>query len=54
VPPKKDKPYDRHEEPDPADKPVLPPSRAREDIDPRAETSRPTVARRQARKKGKK
>lgn len=56
MPPKKDEPYNKNKEPDPADKPVLPPSRIREETDNRAKTSRPTVARRQARnnKKGKK
>jgi hypothetical protein len=32
----------------PAEKPVLPPSKIREETDSRAKTSRPTVARRQA------
>jgi hypothetical protein len=53
MPPKKDKPYNKNEEPDPKNKPVLPPSRIREDLDTRGKTSRATVARRQAKQKKK-
>jgi hypothetical protein len=42
----KDPPYDKNKEPDPKNKPVLPPSRIREEEDSRAKTSRPTVAKR--------
>jgi hypothetical protein len=42
----KEPPYDKNKEPDPRDKPVLPPSTAREEVDNRARTSGPTVARR--------
>jgi hypothetical protein len=37
---------DKYAKQDPKDKPVLPPSKAREETDKRGKTSRPTIAKR--------